>query len=356
VQWVEPKLVAEIEFTGWTEDGVLRHPSFLGLRIDKPAAAVRRERAARRRAAAAAPTGRGVVRVTGVTITHPERPVWPDEGVTKADLARYYETVGRWLLPHVEGRPLSLVRCPEGAAKQCFFQRHMGPERPPGVRSFATTRAGETRHYLYVDTLAAVVQLVQRGVVELHTWGSRYPPAGRPDRITIDLDPDPALPWAQVAESARLVRSLARELGLKAFLKTTGGKGLHVVMPIAAHDWDEVKSFARSMAETLARAMPDRFTATVAKRARTGKVFVDYLRNGEAASAVAAFSARARPGAPVSMPIAWTELAEDVRDGRFSVRTVPALLERRRADPWADYARSARALTKAMARKIAAAG
>ncbi|MGE5793619.1 MAG: non-homologous end-joining DNA ligase [Bacteroidota bacterium] len=295
----------------------------------------------------------GIVRVAGVTISHPERPVWPDEGITKADLARYYESVGRWLLPHVADRPLSLIRCPGGTAKQCFFQRHMGRERPAGVKTFVWERSAKRRHYLYVGTLPAVVQLVQRGVVELHTWGSVVPRPGRPDRITIDLDPDPALPWTTVAEAARLVRSLAQEIGLKGFVKTTGGKGLHVVMPIARRSgWDEVKALARSLAETLALAMPDRFTASMAKRERAGRVFVDYLRNGEAATAIAAFSARARPGAPVSMPVAWSELAEDVRGRRFNVRSVPALLAARRTDPWADYDRSARPVTKAMLRKL----
>jgi bifunctional non-homologous end joining protein LigD len=295
------------------------------------------------------------VRVAGVVISHPERPIWPRDAITKADLARYYESVGPWLLPQLDRRPLSLVRCPNGVAGQCFFQRHMGAERPAGVKTFAWGRSSKDKGYLYIATLPAVIQLVQRGVVEFHTWGATMPRPRQPDRMTLDLDPDPALPWARLAEAAQLVRTLVEELGLKGFLKTTGGKGLHVVVPLERrYRWDEVRSVTRAMAEHLARTMPDRFTASMAKRRRTGRVFVDFLRNGEAATAVAAYSARARPDAPVSMPIGWHELAEDVRDGRFNIRTVPGLLSRRRADPWADYSRSACRLTRATSQALGA--
>jgi bifunctional non-homologous end joining protein LigD len=288
------------------------------------------------------------VRVAGVAISHPERPIWPREAIRKFDLARYYARVGPWLLPHLAYRPLSLVRCPSGAAAECFFQRHMHSAPPEGVRTFKWERSTKGK-YLYVTSLPAVVRLVQRGVVEFHTWGSVMPRPHQPDRITLDLDPDPALPWAQLAEAARLVRTLVAELGLEGFLKTTGGKGLHIVIPLEPrHRWDQVKRHARAIAESLARTMPDRFTASVAKRRRAGRVFVDYLRNGEAATAVAAYSARARAGAPVSMPIGWDELADDVRGSRFNVRNVPDLLAKRRNDPWAGYSRSAGRLTPRM--------
>jgi bifunctional non-homologous end joining protein LigD len=305
------------------------------------------------RPAASQPRTESKVRVAGVAITHPDRPIWPDESIGKADLARYYERVGPWLLPHLRCRPLSLVRCPDGAAAQCFFQRHMGPERPEGVKAFVWERAAKGKSYLYVATVPAVIRLVQRGVVELHTWGSIIPRPRRPDRITIDLDPDPSLPWAEVAEAARLVRALVETLGLQGYLKTTGGKGLHVVIPLQPrHDWEAVKGFARAIAEHLARKMPDRFTASAAKARRADRVFVDYLRNGEAASAIAAYSARARPGAPVSMPIEWDDLDRDVRGSRYNVGNVPGLLAARRKDPWAGYARSARRLTAKMAKAL----
>jgi bifunctional non-homologous end joining protein LigD len=320
--------------------GVMRRAALVRSR---PAVATRRSRTS------AAQT----VRVAGVTISHPRRLIWPAQGIDKAALARYYERVGPWILPHLKCRPLSLIRCPDGAAGHCFFQRHMGPARVEGVKTFVWERSKAGKRYLFVATIPAVIQLVQQGVVELHTWGSLVPRPARPDRLTFDLDPDPALSWSRVAAAARLVRTLVEEVGLRAFLKTTGGKGLHLVVPLERRqEWDDVKSFARGVAEHLARAMPDRFTASAAKRERVGRIFVDYLRNAEAATAVAAYSARARPGAPVSMPIGWDELSEDVRGSRFNVSNVPDLLAKRRSDPWEGYASAAARLTAAMRRAL----
>ncbi len=299
------------------------------------------------------PAGTGPVRVAGVAITHPDRLVWPDEGITKADLARYYERVGKWLRPHLVRRPLSLVRCPGGVAAHCFFQKHPGPDRPESVRTFVWRRSRDGERYFYAAATAAAIQLVQRGAVELHTWGATLPRVARPDRMTIDLDPDPDLPWARVVEAARLTRALLEMVGLAGFLKTTGGKGLHIVVPLERrHSWPEVKAFARAIAERLALTMPDRFTASVAKRRRTGRIFIDYLRNTEGATAVAAYSARARPGAPVSTPIRWDELAADVRESYFNVKNVPVRLARSRKDPWAGYARQAQRLTPPMRRAL----
>jgi bifunctional non-homologous end joining protein LigD len=354
VRWVRPVLVAEVEFTGWTDRRLVRQASFVALRTDKPADAVQLERAAPVRPRASAdPAAQRATRVAGVTITHSQRLIWPAESIDKAALARYYERVGPWLLPHLKCRPLSLMRCPDGAAAQCFFQRHMGPARPQGVKTFVWERSTQGKSYLFVTAVPAVIQLVQHGMVELHTWGALLPRPSRPDRITIDLDPDPALPWVRLAEGAQLVRTLVEELGLAAFLKTTGGKGVHVVVPLERrHGWEEVKSFSRAMADHLAHVMPDRFTASLAKRRRAGRIFVDYLRNGEAATAVAAYSARARPGAPVSMPIEWDDLAEDLRGSRFNVTNVPDLLSARRRDPWAGYAAASGRLTRGMLRAL----
>jgi bifunctional non-homologous end joining protein LigD len=346
-------LVAEVEFTGWTDERLFRQASFIALRSDKSASAVQREAAiVPTKSAVTGDAARAPVRVAGVTISHPQRPIWPAEAIDKAALARYHERVGRWLLPQLKSRPLSLVRCPDGVEASCFFQRHMGPARPQGVKTFIWQRSTAGKSYLFVDTLPAVIQLVQHGVVELHTWGATMPRPDRPDRITIDLDPDPDLPWERVAEAAQLVRALVEEVGLHAFAKTTGGKGLHIVVPLLRRQgWDEVKSFARAIAEHLVGAMPDRFTASIARQQRAGRIFVDYLRNGEAATAVAAYSVRARPGAPVSMPIRWDDLAEDVR-GRFNLTNVPDLLAAQRRDPWAGYAQGARGLTRAMLRAL----
>ncbi|MGE5468541.1 MAG: DNA ligase D [Ignavibacteria bacterium] len=353
--WVRPELVAEVAFHGWTRENLLRQASFIGLREDKPAAAVTRERA---ETAATPGDGAGLgsrdARIGGVRLTHPERAVWPESGITKSDLAHYYERVAPWLLPHLARRPLSLVRCPDGTAGQCFFQKHIERARPAGVQAFAWTEAsGETRDYLFVEDVEAVIGLVQRGIVEFHTWGSRVPHADRPDRITIDLDPAPDVPWTRVVEGARLARTVFEELGLACFLKTTGGKGLHLVAPLEPTlGWDEVKAFTQAMAQHLSAVLPERFTANMAKRKRTGRIFVDYLRNGEGATAVAAFSTRARPGAPVSVPLAWDELSPGLDPADWNLRSVPGRLTGLPGDPWEGYERQARAITAAMRRAL----
>jgi bifunctional non-homologous end joining protein LigD len=346
VHWVRPELVAEVAYAGWTDDRVLRQASFVALRADKPAAAVREERAIR--ISPPSTTGaRGLVKVAGVAISHPDRVIWREEGITKADLARYYEAVGPKLIEHLRCRPLSLLRCPDGTAAQCFFQRHLGSGRPEGVKTFVWDRSSKGQGYLYVNTIEAVIGVVQHGSVELHTWGATVPSVRKPDRITIDLDPDPALPWKAMVEGARLVHTLFEQLGLRSFLKTTGGKGLHIVVPLVRrHTWAEVKSFAHGVATHLERTFPDRFVAKASKARRQDRIFVDYLRNGETATAVAAFSARARPGAPISMPVPWTALAEDIRGTHFNVRNAIQRLAAQRSDPWADYARTAQRITR----------
>jgi bifunctional non-homologous end joining protein LigD len=361
VHWVRPVLTAEIEFAGWTDEQILRQAAFVGLREDKPAKEVRAEVVAEppagkkaasttvpRRGASAAKSGEATV--AGIAISHPERPIWPEQKLSKLDLARYCEAVADWFLPHLVDRPLALLRCPDGSAAECFFQKHMGQDRPAGVKSFEWSRSSaKDQTYLYLENLQGLIGLVQRGVVEFHTWGASLPRADRPDRITLDLDPDAGLPWARVVEAAQLTRALLEELGLTAFLKTTGGKGLHLVVPLQRrHGWEEVKSFAQAAASHLARLAPDRFTANMAKSKRTGRIFIDYLRNGEGATAVAAYSPRARPGAPVSTPIAWEELTLDLRPADFNLETLPARLAGLHADPWADYGKVRYSLTKGM--------
>ncbi|CAI09926.1 ATP-dependent DNA ligase [Aromatoleum aromaticum EbN1] len=377
--WVRPALVAEVEYAGWTRDNLLRQAAFAGLREDKPANTVQDEiplspqvaaemeqppsqaKSPRRQkkkpsterggpAKPRASSESGEVRVAGIVITHPERVVWPDAGLTKADLARYYEDIAPWLLPHVASRPLSLLRCPDGSEAECFFQRHMGQERPDGVESFIWEASSKDRRsYLYVTSLEGVIGMVQRGVVEFHTWGSTMPRADRPDRITIDLDPGPELAWARVVEAAQLVRGLLGELGIASFVKTTGGKGLHVVVPLRrGPQWADVKRFAKAVATHLARILPDRFTANMARNQRAGRIFVDYLRNDAGASAICAYAARARPGAPVSTPLAWDELGPELKPGAFTVLTVADRLARLREDPWRDYAKQRFVLTGKM--------
>jgi bifunctional non-homologous end joining protein LigD len=272
--------------------------------------------------------------VMGIRITHPERPVWQDERITKLDLARYYEAVGQSFLPHVKNRLLTIVRCPDGAGGKCFYQRHLKGKR--GYFSFSS--------------LEQVIGAVQIGAIEFHTWGATVDDAARPDRFTLDLDPGPGVAWKRLVEAARLAKTLLDRLGLASFLKTTGGKGLHIVVPVEPElGWDDVKGFTKAIADFLVRAHPGLFVANMAKSRRRGKVFVDYLRNGETASAVAAFSVRARPGATVSMPLAWRELRSADLRNRFTVKTAP----KRKDDPWKDYARTKQRITPKMRRALA---
>jgi len=291
-----------------------------------------------------------------VKISHPDRLVWPSLGITKLDLARYYDGVGELMLPHLVRRPLTLVRCPDGAEKACFYQRHLAMGASPGdVKTFRRERSSKG-YYIYIDSQRALITLVQNGAVELHTWGASGPDVQHPDRITLDLDPDEDLEWAKLVRATEMTRTIVEGLKLRSFLKTTGGKGLHVVIPVAPKlGWSEVKEFSRLIAELLVRAEPKLFTAKIAKERRSQKVFVDYLRNSETASAVAAFSARARPGAGVSTPLAWEELTpeEDLRR-KFTVLTVPERLAALKDDPWADYPKTRQSITDAMWRALGA--
>ncbi|MBI4410737.1 MAG: DNA ligase D [Gemmatimonadetes bacterium] len=356
VHWVEPKLVAEVAFTEWTEDDVLRHPSFQGLREDKRPQEVVRERpqraaeAAGERASAAVVSGDGAARtassrragpvqVAGVRLTNPDRVLYPAEAISKLELARYYETVAEWILPHVKDRPLTLVRCPEGHEKECFFQKHAPELIGPGLEKVEVAEEKGAATYLAITSLPGLIWLVQMGVLELHVSNARQDRPERPDQIVFDLDPGPGVEWRAVLEAARRMRDRLEELGLTSFVKTTGGKGLHVVVPLARrHDWDEVRTFARAVAEDIARTAPDRFTVQMAKAERDGKIFLDYLRNARGQTAVVAYSTRARAGAPVATPLAWDELEPGIRSDSFNIRNLPERLSGLEQDPWAGFA------------------
>jgi bifunctional non-homologous end joining protein LigD len=351
IRWVKPQLVCEVAYAERTDDGVLRQASFMGLREDIPPKSVGEERAQK----PPGPQERNDD-LQGVKISHPERVIYPALGLAKLDLARYYDAVGEWLLPHLAGRPLTLVRCPDGVEGECFYQRHLAMGASPGdVKTFKRLRSSKG-HYLYVDSRRGILSMVQNGAIEMHTWGATLPDTTHPDRITLDLDPGEDLPWAELRRAAGMTRTVVEGLGLGCFLKTTGGKGLHIVVPIARKlGWDEVKEFSRLIAEFLVRAEPAFFTSRMAKAGRTGKVFVDYLRNAETASAVSAFSARARRNAGVATPLHWDELDRDDLRGRFTVLTVPKRLAALQDDPWAGYARAAKqSLTAAMRRSLGA--
>jgi bifunctional non-homologous end joining protein LigD len=350
-RWVKPELVAEVEFTEWTEDGRLRHPSFKGLREDKPATDVVRERpadpraspppAATRPAASNAPApaaeGEDAV-VAGVRISHANRVVYPEQGVTKAALARYYAAIADHILPHLRSRPAALVRCPEGLGQECFYQKHPGSWAPPTLRRVRIREKNKSDDYLIVEDLTGLVGLVQMGVLEIHTWNARAERLEAPDRLVFDLDPGPGVPWPAVLAAARLVRANLEARGLKSFVKTTGGKGLHVVAPIVpGPGWPACVAFARQVAEALAAETPRAFTTAMAKAARPGKIFVDYFRNQRGATSVAAYSTRARPGAPVSTPITWKELDSVPAGDHFTITTVERRLAKLAGDPWAGY-------------------
>jgi bifunctional non-homologous end joining protein LigD len=365
--WVRPVLVAEVSFTEWTDDGTLRHPSFLGLRADKRATDVVREHPAASNADDASeqppPRLRSQARaravadknaVAGIVVSNPDKKLYPEAAVTKRDLAVYYAAVGEWMLPHVRGRPLTLLRCPNGWNEECFYQK-----KAEGGVNEAISRVeiengdGSISLYMMADSVPAIVALLQMGVLEMHPWGSRAPRLGFPDRIIFDLDPDDAVEWEDLRQAALLVKTLLENIGLAPFLKTTGGKGLHVVVPIEpVVGWDHVKGFTKSVAEFLERTFPDRFTSKLLKISRRGKIFIDYLRNGEGATAVAAYSTRARANAPVSAPVAWDELTADLRFDRFNVGNMPKRLKKVQADPWRDIADAAVSLTPAVMARV----
>jgi bifunctional non-homologous end joining protein LigD len=311
--WVRPAIVVEIEFTEWTKDGRLRHPSFVGLREDKAPAKVVRE--IPRKGATPAPR-------YGARLTHPDRVLWPDAKITKAGLAAYYESVAGLMLPHVVGRPLAIVRCPEGLGSPCFFQKHP---------------SSKTSEHLTVEDLDGLISLVQMGALEIHPWGAATERLDRPDRLIFDLDPGPGVTWAHVVEGALAIRDRLAAAELRSFVRTSGGKGLHVVSPLARRtSWDDLKSFARGVAEELAHDRPARYVAAAAKSRRRGRIFIDWLRNGEGATAVASYSTRARPGAPVATPLRWDELAAIGGGDAFTVASMAKRLAEA-GDAWPDF-------------------
>jgi bifunctional non-homologous end joining protein LigD len=274
--------------------------------------------------------------VAGVTLSHPDKVLYPDSGITKRQLAEYYLKVAPRMLPQVAGRPISLMRCPGGEGKTCFFQRHVGEATSPHLQPVKVAGRGGGEPYVTITDVAGLVTLVQRDVLEIHVWGSEGKRPDRPDRLVFDFDPAPDVKFAAVKKAALQMRGILKDLGLVSFLKTTGGKGLHLVVPFEiGPGWDEVKDFSRSIAQAVAEHDPDHFTINSRKDVRHGRIFIDYLRNGFAASAIAPYSTRARPGAPVSLPLRWQELAR-LRSG--SSFTLEDALHRLRADPWAKLA------------------
>jgi bifunctional non-homologous end joining protein LigD len=363
--WVKPVLVAEVSFTEWTNDGTLRHPSFQGLRPDKPAKDVVRERPTVDRESSGEATSKPAPRagarpaddknaIAGVALSNPDKLLYPEARLAKRDLAVYYMAVGEWMLPHVRGRPLSLVRCPNGWDKTCFYQKNADASAPEAISRVAIDNGdGGESMYMMAESVSALVALVQMGVLEVHPWGSQSQRLDFPDRLVFDLDPEETLPWDDVKQAVLIVKTLMESVGLAPFLKSTGGKGLHVVVPIEPSvGWEQVKGFTKAVAELLERTFPDRFTSKLLKVSRRGRIFIDYLRNAEGATAVAAYSLRAKANAPVSTPLAWDELAKDVRYAHFNALTVPKRLARLKHDPWRGMNEKAAPLTPALMAKV----
>ncbi|WP_341679349.1 DNA ligase D [Niveibacterium sp. SC-1] len=343
-RWVEPRLVAEVEFGGWTPEGKIRHAVYLGLRTDKPARDVVRE------TLQPASPGKGDSQVGSVRVSHGDRVIDASTGISKIELVRYYESVAEWMVPHLRGRPCSLMRAPKGVEGNMFFQKH-GDAGIPGIRILDEALWPEHEALLEVPSLEALIGAAQMNVIEFHTWNSTVKKIAQPDRIVFDLDPGEGVKWQAVQEAATLVRGLLEELGLQSWLKTSGGKGLHVVVPIAPRlDFAVVKDFSRDFVKHMSRVIPARFTATSGATNRVGRIFVDYLRNGEGATTVAAFSARARPGLGVSMPVAWEELEELKSGAQWTVRGARERLSFQKVDPWAQYWKTKQTLATAMKR------
>ncbi|WP_395607559.1 DNA ligase D [Pseudomonas sp. B22129] len=333
VHWVEPRLVGEAHFAEWTREGVVRQASFIALRTDKPISQIIHEQPRTAKSLKPAKTN------SSVNITHPDRVIDPQSGTQKQQLAAFYAGISEWILPFLRHRPVALLRAPEGIEGEQFFQKHSERLAIPHIKQLEQALDPGHARLMEIDTTAALVGAVQMGTVELHTWGATSDKIETPDLFVLDLDPDPALPWKTMLEAAQLTLSVLDELGLDAFVKTSGGKGLHIVVPLARRDgWETVKAFAKAIAQFMSEQLPERFTATSGPKNRVGKIFVDYLRNARGASTVAAYSVRARPGLPVSVPVSREELS-GLRDAQqWTVANLQQRLQALKADPWAGYA------------------
>ena len=335
IHWVKPALLCEVTFTEWTEEGHIRHPSFQGLREDKKAVEVKMEKPqAVTSVSKAMPLkmpGSGGLVLEGITITHPERVISETGQVTKGELAEYHAAVAPYMLPRIMRHPLSLLRCPSGIGNQCFYQRNPGKGLGPDVKPFKFKHKGKNYEYLYIEEVKGLLEIIQMGAIEIHPWGASIDNIDHPDRLIFDLDPAPDLPFERVKLAAQDLRRRLKRKGLECMLKCTGGKGLHVTVPLAEKDdWDSVKLFAADLAHEMVSATPAAYVATMTKAKRKGKVFIDFFRNDYTATAIADYAVRARPGAPVALPLHWKELDDLESGSRFTMKDALARLKRKK--------------------------
>jgi bifunctional non-homologous end joining protein LigD len=356
VHWVAPEIVIEVGFAGWTGDKILRHSRLIGIREDKMPAEIVLDPAGTPDPPAPKPVlaRDGSTTVAGVRITHADRIVYPDSGITKLGVVDYYVAVADHMLPEIADRPLSLLRNPDGLASKGFFQKNLTSGFPDEIgRCEVPEKDGSSIAFAVVNDVKGLIALVQMGVTEIHPWGSHTQDLERPDRLIFDLDPDEGVPWERVVGAALTVRQRLGDLGLASFVKTTGGKGLHVVVPITPDlDWDRAKAFTRAVVESLEAESPTLYTSSLAKKARQGRIFIDYLRNGRGATAVAAYSTRAKPAATVAAPLTWEEVESGIRADHFTIETLPRRLDSLPADPWADLRQTRQGISKAVLKKL----
>jgi bifunctional non-homologous end joining protein LigD len=365
LDFVKPELVAQVEFRGWTADRHLRHAAFKGLREDKPATEVQLEMpqeapaktakvkksAPEKKASTTAvkSSKSGSIELEGVKLTHPDRILWEGQGITKLGLAEYYIEVSDYILPHIVDRPLALVRCPNGSEGECFFQKHSFAGLTDAVEIAKIAEKDGEAEAIVVHDLRGLINLVQTNVLEIHPWGARIDDLEHPDLLIFDLDPGDGVEWSAVIEAAKDVRRRLLDLGIASYVKTTGGKGLHVVSRLKPSvGWDELKEFTHNIALAMEAEEPSKYLSTMAKKARGGKIFVDYLRNGRGATAVAAYSTRARAGAPISTPVHWEELGPALTPARFNVTNIGRRLASLKSDPWEGFFTSPRPIDEAI--------
>lgn len=331
VTWLDPVLIAEVEYKSMTRDGILRQASFKGMRTDKSSKSITLDKP--------------VSTKTTMKITNPDKVLYKEENVTKIQVVEYYKGIQKYILPYIINRPLSLYRCPEGYDKECFFQKHIPHAYPEGLYKIPIKEKSKKADYIYIKNGVGLTALAQLGTLEIHPWGSTIKDVDLPDTLIFDLDPAPDVPWSKVVKAAIDLRAYLKELKLKSFVKSTGGKGLHVVVPIKPeYDWDSIKIFARTFVEYIVSQRPDEFISKMTKIRRVGKIYLDYLRNQRGATAVAPYSLRARKEATVAVPLAWDELSNDKEENTYTIKTIFERMDSLRHDPWKDYFKTKQSL------------